>query len=149
MVALGLAFGLVFLLILIGIIILQFAGMWKTFEKAGKPGWAAIIPVYNYIVIAEISGKPAWWGAMVLVPIANIVFIIWLLNVMVKSFAKDEGYTIGLIFLPFIFWPILGFSKDIRYQGPFCKPDQNNYMNQQINNLGNQGAQNESTQNRV
>jgi hypothetical protein len=116
-------------------IILPFAGMWKTFEKAGKPGWAAIIPIYNYIVMAEISGKPTWWGVMVLVPLANIVFSIWLINVTIKSFGKDEAYTIGVLLLPFVFWPILGFSKDIQYQGPYCLRGQYN-PNSNINNIG-------------
>jgi Family of unknown function (DUF5684) len=148
MAVLGGIFILVFVLIIIGLIILQFAGMWKVFEKAGKPGWAAIVPVYNYIVMAEISGKPTWWGVMVLIPFAGIVFAIWLMNVTIKSFGKDEGYTIGALLLPFVFWPILGFSKNIQYRGPFCGPQNNNanYMNQQINNIGNQNYQNNPNQ---
>jgi Family of unknown function (DUF5684) len=121
------------------------------FEKAGKPGWAAIIPIYNYIVMAEISGKPTWWGVMVIIPFAGIVFSIWLINVTIKSFGKDEGYTIGALLLPFVFWPILGFSKNIVYQGPFCGPNgqygNNNYMNQQINNIGNQQQYNQQQYN--
>jgi hypothetical protein len=143
MAALWLVFVFVFF-IFIFIFIITVAGMWKVFEKAGKPGWAAIIPIYNYIVMAEISGKPSWWGVMVLIPFAGIVFSIWLMNVTIKSFGKDEGYTIGAIFLPFVFWPILGFSKNIVYLGPFCGPQNNNanYMNQQINNIGNQNYPN-------
>jgi hypothetical protein len=151
MAAVGIVFILILILIYLGIIIVTIAGMWKVFEKAGKPGWAAIIPIYNYIVMAEISGKPTWWGVMVLVPFANIVFAIWLINVTIKSFGKDEGYTIGALFLPFIFWPILGFSKNIVYQGPFCSPNgqygNNNYMNQQINNIGNQQQYNPNNPN--
>jgi hypothetical protein len=151
MAAVGIVFILILILIYLGIIIVTIAGMWKVFEKAGKPGWAAIIPIYNYIVMAEISGKPTWWGVMVLVPFANIVFAIWLINVTIKSFGKDEGYTIGALFLPFIFWPILGFSKNIAYQGPFCSPNgqygNNNYMNQQINNIGNQQQYNPNNPN--
>ncbi len=146
MAAMGIIFILVFVLFILAIIILQIAGIWKTFEKAGKPGWAAIIPIYNYIVMAEISGKPSWWGVLLLIPIVNIVFAIWLINVLVKSFGKDEGFTVGLILLPFVFWPILGFSKDIQYQGPFCAPHNNNTMNQQINNIGNQNYQNNPNQ---
>lgn len=99
-------------------------GMWKTFEKAGKPGWAAIIPIYNTIVTIEIVGKPMWWIAiLLLVPCANIIFAIWLINLLAKSFGKSEGFTIGLILLPFIFYPILGFDSS-KYLGPSAKEAQ-------------------------
>jgi hypothetical protein len=120
----------------LGIFVLVIAGMWKFFEKAGKPGWAAIIPIYNQIVLAEIGGKPSWWGVLCLIPLAGIVFAIWILNVAIKSFGKDEGFTIGTIFLPFVFWPILGFSKDIQYRGPYSNTAADaNYMNQQVNRM--------------
>jgi hypothetical protein len=149
MAAVGFVFILVLILIYLGIIVITIAGMWKLFEKAGKPGWAAIIPIYNTIIMAEISGKPTWWGVLPIIPLAGIVFSIWLVNVTIKSFGKDEGYTIGVLFLPFIFWPILGFSKSIQYQGPFCGPQNNNanYMNQQINNIGNSNQYNQNNQN--
>jgi hypothetical protein len=148
MATVGIVFVLVLILIYLGIIIITIAGIWKVFEKAGKPGWAAIIPIYNTIVMAEICGKPTWWGVLPIIPLAGIVFSIWLVNLTIKSFGKDEGYTIGTIFLPFVFWPILGFSKNIQYQGPFCGPQNNNanYMNQQINNIGNQNYQNNPNQ---
>ncbi len=99
-------------------------GKWKTFEKAGKPGWAAIIPIYNTIVTIEIVGKPMWWIAiLLLVPCANIIFAIWLINLLAKSFGKSEGFTIGLILFPFIFYPILGFGS-ATYQGPSAKEAQ-------------------------
>ena len=97
--------------------------MWKTFEKAGQPGWAAIIPIYNTYIMTKIAGKPGWWVVVILlVPIVNIVFAIWLYNMISKSFGKDEGFTVGLILLGIIFWPILGFSSSIKYQGPFGDP---------------------------
>lgn len=117
----------IFGVLLIPIIIswvLTVIGMWKAFEKAGKPGWAAIIPIYNTIVTIEIVGKPMWWIAIILVvPCANIIFAIWLVNLFAKSFGKSEGFTIGLIFLPFIFYPILGFGSST-YLGPSAKEAQ-------------------------
>ncbi|GAA3961897.1 DUF5684 domain-containing protein [Mucilaginibacter dorajii] len=91
--------------------------MWKLFEKAGKPGWAAIIPIYNVIVMLEIVGKPVWWIILFLIPCVNIIFAIWTINLLSKSFGQSEGFTIGLILLPFVFYPILGFGN-YPYIGP-------------------------------
>lgn len=88
---------------------------WKIFTKAGKPGWASIIPIYNTIVIIEIVRKPVWWILLLLIPIVNIVYAIWLTNLLSKSFGKSEGFTIGLIFLPIIFLPVLAFDKSAQY----------------------------------
>ncbi|MBX2842401.1 MAG: hypothetical protein KTR26_11565 [Flammeovirgaceae bacterium] len=90
---------------------------WKIFEKAGKPGWACLVPFYNIIVLLEIVGKPWWWLLLMFVPIANIVVGIWAINLLSKSFGKDEGFTLGLLFLSFIFYPILGFGS-AEYKGP-------------------------------
>lgn len=92
-------------------------GMWKVFEKAGKPGWAAIVPFYNLVVLLEIGGKPVWWIVLILlVPIANLVCAIIMHLEVAKAFGKDTGFGLGLAFLPFIFYPILGFGQ-ARYQG--------------------------------
>ena len=107
-----------------GIIIVYFiviaiviVAQWKLFIKAGKPGWASIIPIYNLIVLLEIVGKPTWWILLYLIPCVNIVFLIWTLNLFSKSFGKSEGFTIGMIFLPFIFYPLLAFGDSV-YVGP-------------------------------
>jgi hypothetical protein len=92
--------------------------MAKVFKKAGQPGWAAIIPIYNLYVILKIVGKPGWWLLLMLIPLVNVVFAIWTVNLLSKSFGKDVGFTLGLIFLSFIFWPILAFG-DAKYQGPY------------------------------
>ena len=118
----ALIFGVLAIPLIIGWII-AVIGMWKTFEKAGKPGWAAIIPIYNYIVMLEIVGKPIWWIILFLVPCANIIIPIWVINLLAKSFGKSEGFTIGLLLLPFIFFPILGFGS-ATYLGPSAKEAQ-------------------------
>lgn len=105
----------------IAVAVIAIAGQWKTFEKAGQPGWACLIPVYNWYIMLKIGGKPAWWLLLFLIPLVNIVFAIWAVNMISKSFGKDEGFTVGLILLSFIFWPILGFG-DARYQGPYGDP---------------------------
>jgi hypothetical protein len=97
------------------------AGMWKTFEKAGKPGWAAIIPIYNMIVVLEITGRPIWWIFLFLIPLANIVFGIIIHVDLAKSFGQGVGFAIGLLLLSFVFYPILGFG-DYKYLGPAVSP---------------------------
>ncbi|MDX9881342.1 MAG: DUF5684 domain-containing protein [Prolixibacteraceae bacterium] len=101
----------------LAIAILVIISLWKIFEKAGKPGWACIIPIYNFIVLLEIVGKPWWWLLLYLIPIVNIVLAVWVINLLSKSFGKTEGFTIGLILLGFIFFPILGLGE-AQYVGP-------------------------------
>lgn len=109
--------GLIAGLFYAAIIVLLIASMWKTFEKAGKPGWACLIPIYNTIVLLEIVGKPWWWLLLMLIPGVGAIFAIWAINLLSKSFGKGVGFTLGLIFLSFIFYPILGFG-DAKYNGP-------------------------------
>ena len=90
---------------------------WKLYAKAGKPGWAAIIPIYNIIVLLEIIGKPIWWIFLFIIPCVNIVFAIWATNLFSKSFGQSEGFTIGLLIFPFIFYPVLAFGN-YPYLGP-------------------------------
>lgn len=106
------SYGIVFLLLIIA--------QWRVYEKAGQPGWAAIIPIYNTIVLLQIVGKPWWWILLLLIPGVNIVFAIWMINLLSKSFGKGEGFTVGMIFLPFIFYPVLGFG-DAKYLGAQSK----------------------------
>jgi uncharacterized membrane protein YhaH (DUF805 family) len=110
-------------LIYIAVVVMMIAAQWKVFSKAGQPGWASLIPIYNVYVMTKIAGKPAWWLIMFLIPVVNVIFLIWLINMISKSFGKDEGFTAGLIFLGVIFWPILGFSG-AKYQGPYGDPAQ-------------------------
>jgi hypothetical protein len=91
------------------------AGMWKVFEKAGKPGWAAIVPIYNIIVLLEIVGRPIWWIVLFFVPCANFVAIIMVSMDLARKFGQGAGYAVGLVVLPFVFYPMLGFG-DARYQ---------------------------------
>lgn len=96
--------------------VLVIASIWKIFTKAGKPGWASIIPIYNVIVLLEIIGKPVWWIVLFLIPFVNIIISIITTNEVSKSFGRGAGTTVGLIFLPFIFYPVLAFGS-AQYQG--------------------------------
>jgi hypothetical protein len=109
------------IIIYLAVVIFLLAAYWKVFTKAGKPGWAVIIPIYNIIVLLEIVGKPWWWIFLFCFPIVNIVFLIWTLNLLSLSFGKTSGFTIGLIFLCIIFIPILGFGT-ATYTGPAGAP---------------------------
>jgi hypothetical protein len=91
------------------------AGMWKVFVKAGKPGWASLVPIYNLIVLLEIVGRPLWWIVFFLC-LGPIGWILLSLD-LAKAFGKEVGFAVGLMFLPVIFMPMLGFG-DARYVGP-------------------------------
>lgn len=93
------------------------AGMWKVFTKAGKPGWASIIPIYNTVVLLEIVGRPVWWIILMLIPCVGFVIAIIVCIDLAKSFGKDALYGVGLAFLGIIFFPMLGFGS-ATYQGP-------------------------------
>lgn len=106
----------VFMKLIMGTSVLLVTGAWYMFEKAGKPGWAILVPIYNIIVMLEIAEKPIWWIAMFIIPIANIVFLIMMLDSISKKFGKDSGFTVGLVFLRQIFFAILGYG-DAVYMG--------------------------------
>ena len=114
-------FSPVFIIFCLALVVLIIAAMWKVFVKAGQPGWAAIIPIYNIYIMTKIAGKPGIWTLLCLIPVVNYIFTIWLYNMISKSFGKDEGFTVGLVLLGIVFWPILGFGS-ARYQGPFGDP---------------------------
>lgn len=94
----------------IAVIVLMIISLWKIFTKAGEPGWAAIIPIYNLIVLLKIAGKPIWWFLLFLIPFVNFVIAIIVTFSLAKNFGKGAGFAVGLIFLPFIFYPVLGFG---------------------------------------
>ena len=107
--------GVVFYVALIALLIVS---AWKINTKANQPCWACIVPIYSAIVTLEIIGKPWWWILLIIfLPGINLIWLIWMTNLLSKSFGKSTGFTIGMIFLPFIFYPILGLG-DATYQGP-------------------------------
>jgi len=105
----GLFYAAVFILLVIA--------LWKIFTKAGEEGWKSLIPIYNYIVLLKIVGRPWWWLLLFLIPIVNVVIAIIILNDLSKSFGHGMGFTLGLIFLSNIFLLILGFGSS-QYVGP-------------------------------
>ena len=81
----------------IALIVFIIASFWKVYEKAGQPGWAAIIPIYNFYILSKITGVKNWW--LIFIPIANIYILFVMYIALAKSFGKDTGFGIGLIFL--------------------------------------------------
>jgi hypothetical protein len=93
------------------------AGMWKFFVKAGQPGWAVFVPIYNTIVLLKIAGRPGWWLLLALIPFVNIWMIFRVSIDIAHSFEKSTGFGIGLAMLSPIFYMVLGFGSS-EYQGP-------------------------------
>lgn len=114
----GILIGLITsLLIPLAFVAVIVAGMWKVFTKAGQPGWASIVPIYNvYVLTIEIAKKEILWFILWLIPLVNIVPAILIPIELAKKFGKDTAYGLGLVFLPFIFYPMPGFG-DAQYEG--------------------------------
>ncbi len=90
---------------------------WKIYTKAGQPGWAVLIPIYNLVVMLKIVGKPWWWMFGFLIPFVNFVVMILIAVNLAKVFGKGTGFAVGLILLSIVFYPILAFG-DAQYTAP-------------------------------
>ncbi len=99
------------------LLIVVIIAYWKIFTKAGEEGWKCIIPIYNIIILLKIVGRPWWWLLLMLIPFVNFIILIIVMNDLSKSFGHGLGFTLGLIFLSFIFYLILGFGGS-KYVGP-------------------------------
>jgi len=104
-------------IIVLAIAVVSAAGMWKVFTKANQPGWTAIIPIYNFYIMLKIGDYSWWWILIILfVPIVNIYGYYKMHAGVSRAFDRGIGFTLGLWFLPIIFFPLLGFG-DYTYQG--------------------------------
>lgn len=112
--ALGCSFVCITLALLPAVLII--ASLWRVFEKAGQPGWAALVPFYNtYVLTVEVARKDIVWFILLFVPFVNLVAVIVVYLEISRKFGYDVGFAIGLLFLPFIFFPILAYG-DARYR---------------------------------
>ena len=93
--------------------VIVIAGMWKTFAKAGQPGWGVLIPIYNAYLLTQIAGKPGWWVLLMFIPLVNIVISAIISVAVGENFGKGTGFGVGLFILPVIFYPLLGFGDAI------------------------------------
>lgn len=101
--------------IYIAIIAALLAGMWKMFEKAGHPGWGALIPIYNTYLLVKTADRPGWWLLLYFIPFVNLIIQLVVYFEIAKEFGQGDGFAIGTAILPVIFLPILGFG-DAEYQ---------------------------------
>lgn len=98
--------------------VVQAAGLWMVFSKAGEPGWAAIIPIYNIYVLVTISDNEWWWLLVFLIPLIQLVAFVKIQLDLASEFGQGVGFAAGLILLPIVFYPLLGFG-DYQYDpGP-------------------------------
>ncbi len=128
------AMGLFFWVLSMALSILMIISLWKIFKKAGKPGWASIIPIYNIYIMCEIAEKEWWYVLLSCVPFANIYAMVVLYNGMAKRFGKSGGFVVGMILLPVIFFPMLAFGKDAAIVNN--QPNTSNENNMADNTLG-------------
>lgn len=94
----------------LAVVVVVIAGVWKAFEKAGAPGWSAIIPIYNLYVMVKMAGKEGWWVILLIIPLVNFVVLFIVYIAIAENFGKSAGFGVGMVFLSFIFWPMLGFG---------------------------------------
>ncbi len=97
-------------LIPLALFVLTIVAFWITFNKAGEPGWACIVPIYNIYILLKIAGRPGWWLLLFIIPIVNMIIDIIVSIDIAGKFGKGAYFGIGLFLLPFIFFPILAFS---------------------------------------
>lgn len=106
------------LVVWLAIMVFMIISWWIVLKKAGEPGWAILIPIYNFLVILRVAGKPWWWVFSILLAIIPIVGAILFLVVFVliahgisKNFGKGAGFTVGIVLLGIVFIPILAFGN--------------------------------------
>ena len=114
--AAGITIGVI---VYVAIIVFEIAALWRVFVKGDRPGWAAIIPFFNTYTLLKVVGRPGWWLILYFIPIVNIIVWIIVCIDLAKSFAKSSGFAVGVILLPFIFIPILGFGS-ATYREPYA-----------------------------
>lgn len=102
-------------LVMLALLVLMIAALWRVFTKAGRPGWAALVPIYNSLQIIWTAKKPWWYLLLYLIPFVNIVMAIIVMYNLAKAFGKGLGYTLLLLLLPFVGFPMLAWG-DAKYQ---------------------------------
>ena len=108
--------GMIIMVVWLVVCLTVLAGIWKTFTKAGQPGWGVLVPIYNFYLMTKIAQRPAWWLILMFVPVVNLIVAVVLSMDIAKHFGKGSGFGVGLAFLGFVFYPILGFSS-AQYDG--------------------------------
>lgn len=110
------ALGAGYIIFILAIAVFYLVCYWKVFTKAGQPGWAALVPIYNIVVLMQIVGRPVWWVILMLIPCVNIIIALLVYLDLARVFGKGAGFGVGLFLLGIIFLPILAFG-DAEYTG--------------------------------
>jgi hypothetical protein len=109
--AAGVGIGVLLFVVYIAFLVLMIASLWKVFDKAGQKGWTAIIPILNTLVLLKVVHKELWWIILFIIPCVSIVAWVIVAFSLARAFDKGSGFGLGLVILPFIFFPILGFGS--------------------------------------
>lgn len=131
------------------ILALFLASLWKMFEKAGQPGWAALVPIYNAYIITQIAGKSGWLTVTLFLPIFNIIARVVLGMEVAKKFDRSTAFGLGLGFFPILFVPMLAFSRS-EYMDAIPPDGYRTFINEEgdlveevpLEEWGNDGAEN-------
>lgn len=107
----------VYTIIVLVIAVLTIIASWKIYVKAGRPGWACLVPFYSQYCLFDIAWGSGWLFLLTFVPCVNFVILIMLYLKLAKAFGKETGFGLGLVFLNTIFMLILAFG-DAQYIGP-------------------------------
>lgn len=93
-------------------------GMYGMFKKAGIEPWKALIPFYNTWCIVQATQVKKIWFFLQFIPVAGVFITIWLTIKFVEQFGRfGVLHHAATVFLPFIYFPYLGFSSQERYAG--------------------------------
>ena len=103
--------GLLMLVVQLIVAVMTIMVMWSLYERAGQPGWASLVPIYNLIILLKIAGRPVWWMLLMFIPIINLGVYFMICMDLAAAFNKSIGFAAGLFFLGFIFFPILAFGE--------------------------------------
>lgn len=106
------AIGSTMLIVILAFAVVCIIGYWKVFEKAGQPGWAVLIPIYNAYILLKIAGRPGWWLLLFLIPLVNLVIALIVAIDVAKAFGQGAAFGVVLLFLlSGIGYLILGFGN--------------------------------------
>ena len=109
---------LVFFLVMMVVAVVFIIGMWKVYTRAGQPGWAILIPIYNIYILLKIAGRPSWWVILCCIPLVNVVVGILVAIDVAKSFGQSAAFGVIMLFLlSGIGYLMLGFGN-YKYVGP-------------------------------
>ncbi|MDA1311761.1 MAG: DUF5684 domain-containing protein [Acidobacteria bacterium] len=111
--AVGAGIALIVIVLAATVTIFSIAGVWKMLEKGGQPGWGIFVPIYNAILLVRIVGLQDWFFLLFLVPGVNIVAHIIVSLELGKRFGRGAAFTMGIILVPALFYPVLGFGRAV------------------------------------